>query len=1005
MDLSGDPQLTWQRFGGKRVRVYAPRASYAPARALDVLREAEQAIELLTEILEPAEKYRKDEVSIYLVDAPSKFVGVGLSLSQNGDGTDSLAKGMGQAQSTSSSIVDGVIVQFVEHQTPREPVAWPLARLLVIRWFGVAAGQADLLIDGVAGVVAGRTGADCSIQEADDRVRAELAAGRPVSIFAQSAHAPPEAPSNGTGIPKDPATTSFVAFLIQTFGTSPLREFLTAYDANRRDQAALFAYHQPLAVLEEMWLARLKRQPSSGGAVRSFVRCVAPLLKPYRWRALEILVYMLLGLSYNLALPLSSKYLVDTVIPSRSLHTLLVFIFVLLLIYILSVVIGLRRGYVTNWINQHLVAKLQEQLFSHLQWLSHDFYTRSKVGDIMSRMSNDLQTVEYAVAEVTGYAVFLALGAVAAAITMIVLSPLLATVVLVIMPLFSAGYVLLRSRLEQASRERQDRAGEVMAVLEESLSAYSVVRAFGIENRLIAFYNARLATLLRATLRQMVIGSLFEATLGMAWAIGQIVVLGVGAYLVITDRVTVGTVLAFLGLIPSLLSPVSALSGLGQRLYLASGAMERLRELLEEPVTVADKPGAASLPPLSREIRLEQVTFGYSINRPILRGLDLTIPAGSSVAIVGRSGAGKSSIASLLLRFWDPDEGRVLFDSHDLRGVTCASLRSQIGAVFQETFIFDSTIRENILIGRPDASDAQVEAAARAAKLDEYIRSLPGGYDTVVGERGVRMSGGQRQRLAIARALLRNPRVLILDEATSALDAQTESEILDTLNAVTRGRTTVNITHRLTSVLTADRIFVLDDGQLVEQGTHAELVQAGGIYHRLYEEQTGYVSGRRVLHIGVEVAHLRMIPLFAVLDAAELSTVADQLALERYAVGEEIVRQGEPGDKLYFISRGQVEVSTSDGPNEQRVGVLGVGNYFGEVPLLSGEPSTTTVRAITPTQLFSLAQSDLLALLNRKPTLRQAVSDTARARRALPAGSAPTATPVSEGSEADELAN
>jgi len=263
--------------------------------------------------------------------------------------------------------------------------------------------------------------------------------------------------------------------------------------------------------------------------------------------------------------------------------------------------------------------------------------------------------------------------------------------------------------------------------------------------------------------------------------------------------------------------------------------------LLDEPLTIADGPDAVPLVPLHNEIRLERVSFGYD-DRPVLRDLSLTIPAGQHVAIVGPSGAGKSTLLNLLLRFWDPTEGRLLVDGQDLRDLQLASLRGQIGVVLQDPFIFDTTLRENIALGRPEATDAEIVAAARGARLHESISPLPAGYDTVVGERGVRMSGGQRQRLAIARALLRQPSLLILDEPTSALDAQTEREILDTLTELAQGRTTISITHRLSLAATADRIFVLADGRLVEQGSHAELVRAGGLYRRMYDEQTSHLT-------------------------------------------------------------------------------------------------------------------------------------------------------------------
>jgi ATP-binding cassette subfamily B protein len=369
----------------------------------------------------------------------------------------------------------------------------------------------------------------------------------------------------------------------------------------------------------------------------------------------------------------------------------------------------------------------------------------------------------------------------------------------------------------------------------------------------------------------------------------------------------------------------------------------------------------------------------------VLSDLSLAIPAGANVAFVGPSGSGKSTTVSLLMRFWDPQEGSVRFDGHDARDVTAASLRDQTGVIFQDTFVFNTTLRENIALGRPEATDAEVAAAARAARLEEYIGALPAGYDTIVGERGVRMSGGQRQRLAIARALVRDPRILILDEATSALDAGTEHEIQETLTAVSQGRTTIAITHRLASAATADVIFVLDRGRLVEQGTHAELVAAGGLYARLYGEQSGRPSSREARRAAVEVGLVAAVPLFATLDRDVQRAVAERLVLERRGPGEEVVRQGDLGDRLYAVGEGQLDVLV-DG---QLVGTLHKGDFFGELALLSEAPRSATVRTLGPTELYSLSREDFLVLMEHEPAVRAAVLATAQQRVERDAARAP----------------
>ncbi|HLX58324.1 MAG TPA: ATP-binding cassette domain-containing protein, partial [Ktedonobacteraceae bacterium] len=357
-------------------------------------------------------------------------------------------------------------------------------------------------------------------------------------------------------------------------------------------------------------------------------------------------------------------------------------------------------------------------------------------------------------------------------------------------------------------------------------------------------------------------------------------------------------------------------------------------------------------------------------DQPTLHDLNLDIPAGANVALVGPSGCGKSTTLNLILRFYDPQQGHVIFDGVDLREAALDSVRGQMGIVFQDNVLFNISIRENIRLGKLAATDAEVEDAAKAAEIHELIMSMPQGYDTVVGERGGRLSGGQRQRVAIARVILRNPAILLLDEATSALDPRTEAAINATLERIARGRTTISVTHRLPSIVTADRIYVFDRGALIEQGTHNELLQHGGLYAQLWHEQSGPGAGAQ--YGDVEASRLRDVPLFAHLDHDLLTTLAKRLFIERYAAGDVIINEGDAGDRLYLIARGQVDVLASDPIGKQRsLAVLGTGDHFGEMALLYDMLRSATIRARTSVLLYSLNKDDFNELLASVPGLRE----------------------------------
>jgi ATP-binding cassette subfamily B protein len=580
----------------------------------------------------------------------------------------------------------------------------------------------------------------------------------------------------------------------------------------------------------------------SGGSRRAGVgdlaRTLWPVLHTY-WRAeVGLALLIVLELAFSFAIPLSTKYLFDDIIPSQDYRRLAVWIAAVVIVFALASACSFARELVAGQIGEHSLRDLRRTTFAHVQRLPLAFYTRSKTGDVLARMMGDIDTIHDVLGAVLPGVVLAVLRLGGGAAMLLLLNWQLGLIVLLLgIPAFGALYTPLSHRLRAASRQGHDQLGETSSFLQEQLAGQLVVKSFDLFSHAQASFEDYLARAFASGMRAVRLGGLLSAsTSGMFLGL-RLVVLAVGAALVIQGGISVGTLVALVGLIAEVIAPVMSIASEYRQLQAATGAFERVQELLDEPPE-ADPPGAVELAPLRHGITFDAVSFSYrAAGTPELHELSLFIPAGSRVAIVGPSGAGKSTLTALLLRLYEPGSGRVLFDGQDIQRATLQSLRGQIGVVPQESYLFNTSIAENIALGQAGASQLDIEQAARQAAVHEAIQQLDGGYQAVVGERGQRLSGGQRQRVAIARALVRDPRLLILDEATSALDPVTEASIAESVTRAGQGRTTIMVTHRLSSAATCDRIFVLDRGRLVEQGTHPELMRAEGLYWRLYQQQ------------------------------------------------------------------------------------------------------------------------------------------------------------------------
>jgi ATP-binding cassette subfamily B protein len=725
-----------------------------------------------------------------------------------------------------------------------------------------------------------------------------------------------------------------------------------------------------------------KKQGLTHG-VTSFLRALQPYLRRYRVAIVLILMVSLLEMAYNALVPLSFKFLIDRALPSRSQDDLLMILLILVGGLVIVSLAALGRDYLYAKVGSGLLSDIRFRMFNHLQFLSMDYYARAQVGDILARFSTDMAGIEHSLTLAIPWGIVPALDVALSTVLLFALDWRLALVAMLVWPFCLIGPRFFAPRATAASYQRKQDEADTITVIQENVSAQGVVKAYGLERPAIAGFGKRNANLLRSSVRLSFLSALMERSAGIGILVLQVLIISAGAYMAFKGYLTIGTLVSFQALFLMLSYGLYNVAQFLPTLVQAGGGMRRIEELLQERPGVSDQPDACPLPRLSQHIALRDVSFSYTGKQPNLKDVNLQISAGWSVAFVGASGSGKSTILNLLMRFYDPSHGGVSFDSHDLRHVTMESLRSQISVVFQENFLFNTTIRENIRVGKLGASDEEVEAAAQAAEIHDFIMTLPEKYEALAGERGGRFSGGQRQRMAIARAILRRPAVLLLDEATSALDVAAEAAINSTLSRVGRGCTVISVTHRLASVTDAQCIYVLNEGVVAEQGKHEDLIAKNGVYARLWRKQSGFAVRRAGERADIEPSRLRFMPILEYLSSDLLAEIAPFFVTEIFPPHRLIVQQGDPGDKFYVIVRGRVEVIKEDATGgARRVAVLEDGDYFGEIALLQNIARTASVRALVPCLCLALHRGHFLNLIERVPDLYNQMVRLAQARNA-----------------------
>ncbi|OCA83336.1 multidrug ABC transporter ATP-binding protein [Bacillus sp. FJAT-27225] len=575
------------------------------------------------------------------------------------------------------------------------------------------------------------------------------------------------------------------------------------------------------------------------------IRRYLHFVKPYKWQIIGTIFIGIIKFAIPLIIPILIKYVMDDIVGSETLtkaekiDKLFWIMGIMMVIFvILRPPVEYYRQYFAQWTSSKILYDIRDKLYNHMQKLSFKYYANTKAGEVISRVINDVeQTKTFVITGLMNLWLDVATILIAIAV-MFTMNAKLTIVSLVLFPLYAFSVKYFFGNLRSLTRTRSQALAEVQSYLHERVAGMSVIKSFAIEDYEQNQFDKRNKNFLEKALDHTSWNAKAFAVVNTITDIAPLIVIAYSGYLVIEGQLTLGTMVAFIAYIERLYNPLRRLVNSSTTLTQSFASMDRVFEFVDEKYDIVDEPGAIECTEVNGNIRFENVSFSYGDNSEmVLKNINLEAKKGETIALVGMSGGGKSSLVSLIPRFYDVTEGRILLDGVDIRKFKVQSLRDKIGVVFQDNILFSDSVRTNILLGKPGASDEEVEEAARQANAQEFIASLPEGYETKVGERGVKLSGGQKQRVAIARVFLKNPPILILDEATSALDLESEHQIQEALEKLAKDRTTFIVAHRLSTITHADKIVLIEHGQIVEIGTHEQLMAKQGGYYRLFQVQ------------------------------------------------------------------------------------------------------------------------------------------------------------------------
>jgi len=568
------------------------------------------------------------------------------------------------------------------------------------------------------------------------------------------------------------------------------------------------------------------------------LRRVAAYLKPYKWMAAGTIACALLSLAFSLAYPKLTQFVIDDVIRKKQADRLTYIMLGLLGAFLLRDLFNGLRILINNTLEQNVIYDMRRDVYARLQRLPVNYFDQRASGDLMTRVIEDVNSLERVLIDGTEQGSAAVLCIIAVITIMVITNPLLAGVALIPLPLLAAGAIWYTTTAHRRYRAQREASSAMNALLMDNLQGVRQIKAFGREDHEDTRFAERADDLRKGTLGIMRVWAAYSPAMSFAGALGLGLVLWIGGRQVLADRMTVGQLVGFVIYLGLFYEPMARLHGLNQMLQAARAAGERIFDILDAPIERANGVPRESLKlPVRGDVVYENVSFGYNAERVVLRNVSLHARPGEIVALAGPTGAGKSTLVNLLPAFYEATSGRILIDDQDISGISLQSLRDQISVVSQEAFLFNGTIRENILYGRLNATEDELIAASKAANCHEFIARLPNGYDSRVGERGVKLSVGEKQRVSIARALLKDAPILILDEATASVDTATERLIQEALERLMENRTSFVIAHRLSTIRKADQILVMRNGQIIERGTHEALLEANGLYAKLAQIQ------------------------------------------------------------------------------------------------------------------------------------------------------------------------